>query len=373
MLQTEKETPEETKEGTQQPAPSLTEQINAYFPYPYISSISVIFVFFLLGKLIDLSITAIARRLVTKTKSDFDDNVVKLLHRPVFLSTLLVGLGFATYLLVLPDKVTTVTIGILKTIAVLIWFSFGLKLIGLILAELESFENRFQFVTATTKPLLTNTFSIILTAFSVYVIFLIWNINITAWIASAGIIGLAVSFAAKDTLANIFGGVAIFADKPFKVGDFVNLDSGERGQITQIGVRSTRILTRDDIEITVPNGVLANTMVVNESGGPSERYRFRLKVGIAYDSDLDLAEKVMLDAANNHEEVCSKPEPRVRFREIGGSTLKYELLGWVERPVLRGRILHELNRKVFIELRNANVEMPFPQQDIYIKEVPESS
>ena len=121
-------------------------------------------------------------------------------------------------------------------------------------------------------PLIKNTVTLVLAAIGVYAAFLIWDINITAWLASAGIIGLAVSFAAKDTLSNIFGGVTIFADKPFKVGDYIILGTGERGMVTMIGVRSTRILTRDDVEITVPNGILATTTIINESGGPRNNF-----------------------------------------------------------------------------------------------------
>lgn len=375
MQETNKSNQKESNQSEQQTTQTigqpeeltLTKKINNYFPYQYLNALSAILIFFLLGKIVDWLITGIIRRLVKKTKSDFDDKVLDLLHRPIFLSVLLLGLGFTTYLLELPLRVTSITVHILQTIAVLVWFRFGLRLINLILDELENNDNRFKFITPTTKPLVLNTLSIILVALCVYAIFLIWNINITAWIASAGIIGLAVSFAAKDTLANVFGGVTIFADKPFKVGDFVNLDKGERGVITQIGVRSTRILTRDDIEITVPNGILANTVIINESGGPHEKFRIRVKVGVAYGSDIDKVEEVLMKIASSHKEVCKYPKPRVRFRVFGASSLDYELLCWVERPVLHGRILHELNREVYKTFNKENIEIPFPQQDIYIR------
>ena len=359
-----------SKETIQVEPESFSNQINYYFPYPYLNALIAIIFFLLLGKTVDWLVTKVLKQLVRKTKSDFDDKVLHVLHRPIFLSVLLFGLSFTTYLLGQAPKITGITIHILQTIGVLVWFRFGLKLIKITLDELEINENRFKFITSTTKPVLKNSFSIILVALSVYIIFLIWNINITAWVASAGIIGLAISFAAKDTLANVFGGVTIFADKPFKVGDFVNLSEGERGVITHIGIRSTRILTRDDIEITVPNGVLATTTIINESGGPHEKFRIRVKVGVAYGSDLDKVEDVLLNVATNHKEVCEIPEPRVRFRNFGDSSLDYELLCWVEKPVLRGRILHELNREVYKSFNQENIEIPFPQQDIYIKQIP---
>jgi MscS family membrane protein len=85
----------------------------------------------------------------------------------------------------------------------------------------------------------------------------------TAWLASAGIIGIAVGFAAKDTLANLFSGVFILADSPYKLGDYVVLEDNSRGKVTQIGLRSTRMLTRDDVEVTVPNSIMGNTKIIN--------------------------------------------------------------------------------------------------------------
>lgn len=340
-------------------------------PYPWLRSLLIIGVSILLGKLVDWVTTGAISRLVIKTKSSFDDDILKLLHRPIFVSVLLIGLIFAVYELKLEDNVSFTTVRVLKTIAVFVWLRFGLQAIRRTIDELEKSETRLKFITPTTKPLIINTAVLLLAAVSTYIVFLIWKINITAWIASAGIIGLAISFAAKDTLSNIFGGVTIFADKPFEVGDYIVLDSGERGMISHIGVRSTRILTRDDVEITVPNGILATTTIINESGGPHEKFRIRAKVGVAYGSDIDKVEDVLTKIAENHEEVCKSPEPRVRLRGFGDSSLDYELLCWVEKPVFRGRILHELNSLIYKTFNSEGIEIPFPQQDIYVKQLPE--
>jgi len=339
-------------------------------PYPWLRSLLIIVVSIFLGKVIDWIITGALSRLVMKTKSSFDDDVLVLLHRPIFVSVLLIGLTFAVYELELQENVTVTTVRVLKTIAVFIWLRFALQAVRRTIDELGKSDSRIKFITPTTKPLLLNTAVLVLAAVSTYIVFLIWDINITAWIASAGIIGLAISFAAKDTLSNIFGGVTIFADKPFEVGDFIVLESGERGVISHIGVRSTRILTRDDIEITVPNGILATTMVINESGGPYEKFRIRAKVGVAYGSDIDQVEEVLTKIATQHKEVCDSPAPRVRLRGFGDSSLDYELLCWVEKPVFRGRILHELNSRIYKTFNTEGIEIPFPQQDIYVKQIP---
>ena len=159
-------------------------------------------------------------------------------------------------------------------------------------------------------------------------------------------------------------------DAPYKVGDFIILESGERGVVTDIGLRSTRILTRDDIEITVPNGIIGNGKIVNEAGGPTSHHRIRVAVGVAYGSDIDEVIEVLSGAAGSLPEILKSPAPRVRFRAFGQSSLDFELLGWIARPVDRGRITHELNCAVYKALNKNGIVIPFPQRDLYIKSMP---
>jgi len=221
-------------------------------------------------------------------------------------------------------------------------------------------------------PLLDTVIKVILLALAFYFVFLAWNINVTAWIASAGIVGLALSFAAQDTLSNLFAGVSIVADAPYKTGDFIILESGERGLVTHIGLRSTRILTRDDVEITVPNGVIGNSKIINEAGGPSARHRIRVAVGVAYGSDIDQVIATLAGIAIAHSEVCDTPEPRVRFRKFGESSLDFELLCWIDQPVDRGRLTHELNCAVYKAFAEEKISIPFPQRDLHVRTMPQS-
>ena len=235
------------------------------------------------------------------------------------------------------------------------------------LVILSHAHNRYEFIQPSTLPLFDNSAKIILMLGALYFIFLAWGINVSALIASAGIVGLALSFGAQDALSNIFGGMSILADQPYKVGDYINLDTGERGEITQIGLRSTRMLTRDDVEVSIPNSVMGNAKIVNESGGPYQKFRIRIKVGVAYGSDLDEVERTLVQVASKHEEICDTPEPRVVFATSALQVWTSELLAWVEQPVLRGRLEHELNRDVYKAFQEQGIEIPFPQQDLHIR------
>ena len=140
--------------------------------------------------------------------------------------------------------------------------------------------------------------------------------------------------------------------------------------MTQIGIRSTRMLTRDDVEVTIPNSIMGNSKVINQSGGPHTKMRIRVAVGVAYGSDIDKVKKVLSSVAEDSSDVCEFPSPRVRFRTFGASSLDFELLVWIDNPELRGRVLDNLNSTIYKRFLDESIEIPFTKQDIYIKELP---
>ena len=157
----------------------------------------------------------------------------------------------------------------------------------------------------------------------------------------------------------------MFADKPFKIGDYIVLDKGERGEVVEIGVRSTRIKTRDDILITIPNSLIANSKIINESA-PIPNFRVRIPVSVSYGSNIDLIEKTLLDIAHRNNNVLKAPASRVRFREFGESSLNFELLCWTKEPALRGLTIHELNCNIYKKFNESGIKFPFPQRDVHL-------
>jgi MscS family membrane protein len=338
-------------------------------PYPWLQAFGVIIIFSVLAWLADRVISGIITRLVSKTQTNVDDQLVRILHRPVFSSVAIIGLVLATYRIGLAEPLQLSVIAIIKSLLILIWLIFGLRLSRIILSAMRR-HRRFEMVQQTTEPLLTNAAAVLIFIAGAYAILVAWNINVTGLVASAGIVGLALSFAAQDTLSNLFAGVAILADSPYKIGDFIILDSGERGQVTHIGLRSTRLLTRDDVEISIPNGVMGSAKIINEAGGPPRRFRIKVSVGVSYGSDIDQVMAVLLDVAANHKKVFVTPEPRARFRQFGDSSLDFDLLCWIAQPVDRGLVVHDLNCAIYKNFAAADITIPFPQRDLYIKQMP---
>jgi len=341
--------------------------------YPIWGSAIIVVVFAVLARLADRFLSGTARKLAARSKTDFDDQLVDLLHRPIFNTVALVGLLLAAYSLDLNDALARFTLTTVQTILAVVWMVFGLRASKLLLSAMRKQEQRFGFVQTATEPLLANTVAVVLFVAGAYSLLLIWGINVTGLLASAGIVGLALSFAAQDTLANLFAGVAILADRPYEVGDFIILDGLERGQVTHIGLRSTRLLTREDIEVSIPNGLMGNSKIVNEAGGPPRQVRIAVSVGAAYGSDIDQVIEVLLSVGSSHDKTLSLPEPQVRFREFGDSSLNFDLLCWIKDPAVRGLVLHELNCEVYRQFSKTGIQIPFPQQDVYIKEMPGTS
>ena len=308
--------------------------------------------------------------LAKKTRSDLDDRIVTTLRRPVFLSLLFIGLYWSATTLVLPPRLMSVTAAVLQTLAVLIWAAAAFSIGTAVLETLSRRSHASSIVQPRTLPVFDILTRIAVVGGAIYFTFLAWHIDVTAWLASAGIIGIAVGFAAKDTLANFFAGVFILADAPYKVGDWIVLDGELRGKVTRIGVRSTRILTTDGIEITIPNAVIGGSKIVNEAGGPSVKQRVRVQIQCAYGSDIDLVHKVLLSAVDGVADVCSEPAPLVRFKSFGDSGLDFELLVWLEDAGRRDHLVDQLNSRAYKAFNKAGIEIPFPQRDLHIRDLP---
>ena len=212
----------------------------------------------LVALIFDRVIAAALKNLISRTQFSFDEYLIDHLHRPIYFTLLLIGLALAVSLLQLQlgEALEQIIFSVLRTLVYIIWSLFLIRATRTLLGAIAASDRGPSAINPQTLPLFQNLALIAIVVISVYIIFTAWNVDMTAWLASAGIIGIAVGFAAKDTLANLFSGVFIMADAPYKIGDFVVLDTGERGEITHIGIRSTRMRTRDDVEVTVPNSVM---------------------------------------------------------------------------------------------------------------------
>jgi small-conductance mechanosensitive channel len=326
-----------------------------------LGAVVIMALFAILAVLVDFFIHRIINYIRKKSNVDIDNTVIGSIHRPAWIILVLIGALLSTTWLKPDPRINYVVNAILKTLLIIV-FTVGLGRLMKNLCHQWWVKRRQgrQII-----YMFENVGRVLVLLSAAGLLLLVWKIDISPLLASAGIVGLAAALAARDTLANFFGGINIFLDKPFMTGDYIILESGERGEVVEIGVRSTLIRTRDDEQISIPNSIVANTKIINESA-PEPRYRVRIKVGVAYDSDLKQVEAAMLKVAGANQSIAHVPEPRVRFRAFGDSALEFELLCWARTPADRGRVIHELNLAIFNEFKNLNISIPFPQRDVYV-------
>ena len=337
---------------------------------PWAQALLIVLLSIAAAKIVDYVLCGILARLTARTQTELDDRLIQLLHRPIFYTVVLVGLLIAVRLVDLGPTPEFYAVALIHTLTVVIWMSSGFKIIGTLLEGLSRLADRVTWIEARTLPLFDNMAKLLLFGGAIYCLLVAWDLNVAPWLASAGVVGLALGFAAKDSLANLFGGLFVIVDAPYRIGDYIHLDSGERGKVVKIGLRSTRLLTRDDLEITVPNAAIANAKIINESGGRWTKTRVAVTVGVAYGSDVDQVRRVLVEAACSVDLVQEDPEPRVRFSELGDSALIFRVLCWIEEPELRGRCIDGLNTAIYKALTREGINIPFPQRELHVRQVP---
>ncbi len=192
------------------------------------------------------------------------------------------------------------------------------------------------------------------------------GINLTTLNVLAGAVGIGVGFGLQNVASNFISGLIILFERPVKVGDRIQVGDVD-GKVTGIGARSTTVRTNDNITIIVPNSKFIEENVVNWSFA-NQSVRFRVPVGVAYDSDLNLVKKLLLEVAEENADVLRDPKAAVRLIEFGDSAINLELWVWTKEKLQRKTVfISALNFAIWEKFRAGGIEIPFPQTDLHIK------
>jgi MscS family membrane protein len=192
-----------------------------------------------------------------------------------------------------------------------------------------------------------------------------FNVNISGLIATAGIASLAFALAAQDAIANMIAGFLIMVDRPLRVDDRVELADGTMGDVLEIGLRSTKILSFDNTVVVVPNSEIAKTRITN-FGYPNPKVKIRQVISVAYGSDIARVKEILKEICQRHPDVLDDPVPDTYFTEFGESSLNVLLVCWVSDYKEKFRIIDELNMEIKKKFEEENVEIPFPQRDVHV-------
>ena len=314
---------------------------------------------------------AVVRALTARASNAVTREIVTKLRRPIFYFVLLLGLG-RSFAHLPRNYFTDILVKTLIAIAVGI---FGLYVLYRVLdAVLLYYQKEIAPRTNTNVddvvvPVLRKVGIVVL-----YVVGIVITLKQLGWdptlvFAGAGIAGLVIAFAAQDTISNLFSGVFILLDQPFKEGDLIQLETGEIVRVESIGLRTTRLYHgRNHESIVIPNNQLASRRVINLAG-PDHRYWLNVEVGASYDSDPERVRQVLLRTALAHPRVLRGGdwEPQAFFQRFGESSLDFLLRAAVEDYRDRVLVASELRHAIKKAFDAEGIEIPFPQRTLWIK------
>ena len=350
---------------------NVTSQTSGLIPSAspdYLTSLIILFASFIFAKIADFVFEKVFLRITAHTETDLDDKIVSGLKAPIYYTVIIIGVYAALHNLNLGVSAFYYIDNTLQTAIIIIGAVAAWRIVSILI---DGVVAKFAAKTKSTLddemiPLFKNLSKLVIIFVTIMLVLSAWDIDVTPLLASAGIVGLALAFAAQSTVANLFGGVAVYFDKPFKVGDRIQLETGEIGDVIEIGIRSTRINTLDDTLIIIPNEKIANSKVTNFNQ-PMPRMNVKINVGVTYGSDVEKVKKALLKAALDAPSVLKTPKPNVLFMEHGDFALKFVLTAWINAPALKNVVLDEINTEIDREFRKAKIEMAFPTQTVYLK------
>ncbi len=334
----------------------------------WLISFLIIFGAFVLVKIISLINTRFLQKLTRKTKSRIDDILLKMLEAPVLFGIMLVVIWIAASRLDLDPKIDKI---IYKTYQILIvinitWFvsRFANALIHEYL-EPATEKNQTRFISASVLPLVRRTILSLIWALGIVMALNNVGVDVATLIAGLGIGGLAFALAAQDTIKNIFGGITIFTDNPFRIGDRVIVD-GFDGFVEDIGIRSTRIRTLEKRLVTIPNYKIVEASIENISDEP--KHRVLMKIGLVYNTTpqkIEQALSILRDIPNHVKHVDSE-EMITTFSDFGTHAL---ILTYIYYVLKDGDVMNtpsEVNFEILKQFKSAGLQFAYPTQTVYI-------
>lgn len=195
------------------------------------------------------------------------------------------------------------------------------------------------------------------------------GIEVSVLLASMAALLIGVGFGIQYIFGDIVSGIVILFEKNIKIGDVLELDDHTVGKVLEIGLRTSKIITRDDIIMIIPNSKFVNDRIINWSNMDSKT-RFSVGVGVAYGSDVQLVSRLLLEAARENARIADNPPPFVRFQDFGESSLDFKVYFWVVDSFLVENIKSDLRFAIDRKFRDSQVVVPFPQRDVHIKSRP---
>jgi len=349
-----------------------TDDFLLYWAKEILGALLIISVFWMLSNLTVMVLNKWGRRLTAFTKTDLDDRVLQRVIPYVSRLFNVLGIYLAIRSLPLHENLVMVASGIIYIILVVI----VCNLIYHAVDELMKWyvagqqETAGAAVSRQMVPIAEKIVSLFLMGAALIVVLKHFNYDIFSLVTALGIGSLAIGMAAKDTLAHMISGFTIMLDRPFRIGDRIQLIGGQIGDVADIGLRSTKIKTLDNQLLIIPNSDLCNTMLTNQAF-PDSRVKGRINIGVEYGSDVDQVKQLLVATAEEVTGVLSDPAPEAYFVSFGDSALNMSLFFWVEDYATLFAATDKVNSLILKRFNEHSIEIPFPTRTVKLHKGPD--
>lgn len=342
--------------------------------WKYIASALYILLAFYAAKLLDHVTNAVLKRWASRTQTKFDDLLLELLHGPVKVVCFVILLHVGLNLIRWPPWVERFLSNGLKIVVALSLTYLALKVVDMLLRvwQQRSANKKDEQFHLQVFPIIRKSIKV----FVVIVAFLVTaphlGLNITGLVASLSIGGLAIGLAAQDTLANLFGAVAVLVDKPFHVGDRILIENVE-GNVEAIGFRCTRVRNLDGHLVSIPNKLVGNATIINVTQRPS--VRTIINIGITYDASRATIERALSLLGEVYRKHPRTVDAWIAFNKFGDFALNLQVMHWWkgDDPKTYFADLQAMNLDIKERFDAAGIEFAFPTQTIHLRPGPDAS
>lgn len=306
-------------------------------------------------------------RAVRSTPTQFDDDLLKIIGDDVRWLVVLLALNFATGRLVfLGAELKSVLRSVYFVVALALVMRMTWRLINLAdqVARQWAERQERELQLGPIIDLLVRACRFAAVVAGVSVLLAHFGVDVTAIAAVVGLLGLAIVLAARDTIADIISGIIIFVDQPFRVGDRIEVEAvGTWSDVVEIGLRSTRMVTRDNRMLIVPNSVIGGNEIINYSF-PDPTYRVQTDIGVSYDADVEDARRVIIETVRQIDGVMPDKPVDALYNEMGDSAMIFRVRWWIESYAGRRRAIDRVHTVMQSALNAAGIAAPFPTQSL---------
>jgi len=344
--------------------PNEADALFLFWAKQSLISAGIIAGFYLLSRLLQLALAKLGPRLCNLTESDLDDRILEKVSGPASLLVICAGLYYAIKRLPLPEKIGLVASGILFIVNMAILTTIAFRVVNEMLARYGNSVADPQ-VSRQVMPLVEKLCTIFLIVTALIITLKHFNYDILSLVTALGVGSLAIGLAAKDTLANMVSGFTLMIDRPFRIGDRIQLGT-QIGDVMDIGLRSTKIKGFDNTFLIIPNSELCNSTLVNMAF-PDLKVKGRINVGVGYGSDVARAKALLVQTATSTPNVLSEPAPEAFFTNFGDSALELALFFWVDDYTKLFSTKDQINCAISSCFQDNGINIPYPTRTVFFE------